>query len=315
MASGSGYGKVILLNDHFVVYHVPAMAAALSLKTQANVEPRSDSEIVVRDERKGTAGYTEAKKAQQKESIRKMLDLMEIDGGMDVWLGGDLPVKSGLGCSAASSAAIVRAASFEYSKRLGDIEINAITYEMERAFAGNPSGIDNTAAVYGGMFWFNRAMSGDGRGYTVQPIKTEEPIKIVIGDTGKVADTKAMVDGVAERRKTDPNGYYKWLFRKAHDLANEGLGRFGGRMAKSNLRYLGHLMDINHGYLHELGVSSKELDELVGIARKAGAYGAKMTGGGGGGCMVALTPEKELQEAVARAFEEAGYESLCAEVG
>ncbi|MFH0829953.1 MAG: mevalonate kinase [Candidatus Aenigmatarchaeota archaeon] len=300
MGHGSGYGKVILFNDHFVVHGVPGIVAALDRTTDATVMARHDGEIVVYDNRKGTKGYTDAKKAQQTESIKRMLGLMGVTGGVDVYLSGDLPVMSGLGCSAASSAAMVRATSDEYCMRLEDEEINRITYEMEKSFAGNPSGIDNAAAVYGGLLRFDKG--------AVQPIEVNEPFELVIADTGIVAETKAMVEGVA-RRKVDEPGKYLPLFKRAEDFEMLALSD----LRRGDLINFGWAMDDNHKLLQELGVSSPELDRLVKIAKDAGAYGAKMTGGGGGGCIVALTPV--LQEEVSEAIEKAGFRTLRAAIG
>jgi mevalonate kinase len=119
-----------------------------------------------------------------------------------------------------------------------------------------------------------------------------------------------MVQGVAERKKNNPQKYDP-LFKQAGDLA------FAGRKALENydLKKAGELMNENHQLLQEIGVSSKELELLVDLARKHGAFGAKLTGGGGGGCMVALTPTQTLQETVASAIEKAGYEVLRTKIG
>jgi mevalonate kinase len=144
----------------------------------------------------------------------------------------------------------------------------------------------------------------------VEKIYMNRPVEIVIGSTGKTANTKLMVEGVAERRKQDPKKYEP-LFKQAENLA------VAGRKAleAGELKKLGELMNANHQILQELGVSCKELDLLVDMARKQGAFGAKLTGGGGGGCMVALTPGKEVQGKVASAFKTAGYEFLATKIG
>ena len=137
-----------------------------------------------------------------------------------------------------------------------------------------------------------------------------EPVEIVIGNTGIVADTKAMVAGVGERKKKYPEKYNA-LFKQAEDLA------FTARKAleEFDLRKVGKLMNENHRLLQEIEVSCKELDYLVKLAREQGAFGAKLTGGGGGGCMVALTPGKDLQEAVATAIEQQGFKVLRTKIG
>src|SRR4030042_1315604 len=126
-----------------------------------------------------------------------MLKTMGLDAKtpLSIWLGGNLPGFSGLGASAASSVAIARAISEEFNLGLSNEKINQIAYEAEKAYAGNPSGIDNTAATYGGLMWFKKNMSG-GPAY-IERLTIGKPIEIVIGSTGIVANTKAMVEGFA----------------------------------------------------------------------------------------------------------------------
>jgi len=310
MGRGSGFGKVILFGEHFVVHGVPGIVSAIDSTADAEVKKIGEG-ITVKDERKGAKGYTKKKRAQQKESIDRMLKTMGIDpekASLEIWLGGNLPVFSGIGASAASSVAIARAIAEEFEMDLSDEKINEIAYEAEKAYAGTPSGIDNTAATYGGLIWFKRNLSGGPN--TIEKLSIREPVEIVIGNTGIVADTKEMVAGVAARKKRNPEKYNP-LFKQAEDLvftARKALKEF-------DLRKVGKLMNENHRLLQEIEVSCKELDYLVNLAREQGAFGAKLTGGGGGGCMVALTPGKELQEAVATAMEKEGFRVLRTKIG
>ena len=310
MGRGSGFGKVILFGEHFVVHGVPGIVSAIDSTTDAEVKKTGEG-ITVEDERKGAKGYTEKKRAQQKESIERMLKTMGINpekAPLKIWLGGNLPSFSGIGASAASSVAIARAIAEEFEMRLSNEKINEIAYEAEKAYAGTPSGIDNTAATYGGLIWFKRNLSGGPN--TIEKLSIRQPVEIVIGNTGIVADTKEMVAGVAERKKRNPEKYNP-LFKQAEELA------FTARKALEgfNLIKVGKLMNENHRILQEIEVSCKELDHLVNLARERGAFGAKLTGGGGGGCMVALTPSKELQEAVATAMEKEGFKVLKTRIG
>ncbi|MBI5229171.1 mevalonate kinase [Candidatus Micrarchaeota archaeon] len=311
MGKGSGFGKVILFGEHFVVHGLPGIASAVGLATDAIVKKGIGTELIVKDERKGTEGYSASKREQQKESFQRMFDMMGLDWkgkGFEIWLGGDLPIMSGIGASAASSVAIARAVSEEFGLDYNDEKINAVAYEMEKAFAGNPSGIDNTVATYGGLIWYKRNMAGGQN--LMEPIKIKQPVEIVMGNSGVVADTKKMVEGVAERKKQFPEKYGA-IFKKAEELA------FDARKALEafNLNTVGKLMDDNHALLREIEVSCPELEELVKIAKENGALGAKITGGGGGGGMVALTPGKELQEEVASAMEEKGFQVLRTRIG
>jgi mevalonate kinase len=310
MGRGSGFGKVILFGEHFVVHGVPGIASAVDSTVDAEVE-RTGVGITLRDERKGSRGYTQEKSAQQKESIERMLRTMGIDpekATLEISLGGKLPGFSGIGASAASSVAIARAISEEFRMGLSDEKINEIAYEAEKAYAGTPSGIDNTAATYGGLIWFKRNLGGGPN--SIEKLSIGEPVEIVIGNTGIVADTKKMVEGVAVKKKRNPEKYDA-LFKQTEDLvstARKSLKEF-------DLRKVGNLMNENHLLLQEIEVSCKELDYLVNLAREKGAFGAKLTGGGGGGCMVALTPGKELQETVAAAMEAEDFQVLRTIIG
>jgi hydroxymethylglutaryl-CoA reductase len=156
--------------------------------------------------------------------------------------------------------------------------------------------------------WFKKNMSGGPD--TIKKLSMRKPVEIIIGSTGIVANTKAMVEGVAERKKQNPRKYDQ-LFRQAEALA------LAGRKALDDfdLEKVGELMNENHRLLQEIEVSSKELDLLVNLAKAQGAFGAKLTGGGGGGCMTALTPTSALQEKVAQAIEKEGFEVLQTKIG
>jgi mevalonate kinase len=309
MGKGSGYGKVILFGEHFVVHGVPGIVSAIDSTTDSEVKKASEG-INVKDERRAAKGYSEEKRLQQLESVDRMLKAMGVDSkiALDIWIGGTLPGFSGLGASAASSVAIARAIAQELDIKITDEKVNQVAYEAEKAYAGNPSGIDNTAATYGGLMWFKKNLAG-GKDL-IESLSIEAPVEIVIGSTGKVANTKAMVEGVAERKLKNPQKYDP-IFKRAEELVYEGRAALEGY----NLKKAGELMNENHHLLQEIEVSSKELDQLVDVARKHGAVGAKLTGGGGGGCMVALTPGKKLQSKVTDAIKSLGFEVLSTKIG
>jgi mevalonate kinase len=199
--------------------------------------------------------------------------------------------------------AIARALSDEFGLDFSDDRVNEIAYEGERAYHGTPSGVDNTAATYGGLLWFVR-------GRPIQRISIRRPVEIVMGNTGLVANTEAAVAGVRERKQKYPEKYNK-IFKEAEELAH--IARKA--LVDYDLRAVGKLMDENHRQLQAIEVSCKELDFLVELARANGAYGAKMTGGGLGGNIVALTPGKDLQDRVARAIKKEGFDALMTRIG
>jgi len=306
---GVGFGKVILFNEHFVVYGIPAIASAIGAKTTALVERRAGSGVELKDERPETKGYKAEKLAQQKESLDRMLKLMSIDtehSAFRITLGGDLIAASGVGASAASCAAIARAFSDELDLNCPDERINEIAYEGEKGYHGTPSGIDNTAATFGGLIWYRR----EGASQLMERMKVKRPIEIVMGDTGIVADTRLVVGGVKERKDKEPEKYAR-VFKNAEQLVHDARKQ----LEESNLERLGACMNENHALLQQIEVSCDELDALVKLARESGAIGAKMTGTGKGGYMVALTPGRELQDRVAEAIERKGFQALRTTIG
>lgn len=323
MGEGAGFGKVIMFNEHFVVYGIPAIASALGNRTVAVVEPTSDltpsgndgsmagEGWVLEDSRPANPGYKAEKKDHQKESIERVLKAAEFDAlqnNIKITLSGDLKAVGGVGASAAVCVSMARALNEEFGLGFNDDRINAIAYEGEKAYAGNPSGIDNTASTYGGLLWFAKNLEGGPN--TMEKITLKRPVEIVMGNTGLTANTKAAVAGVRERKEQDPDRY-----KKIFDQSMELVKNARSELDSLNLEALGELMNENHALLQEIEVSHERLDRLVAIARDCGALGAKMTGGGLGGYMVALTPGPDLQEAVASAMEKEGFEALRTRIG
>lgn len=326
MGRGTGFGKVILFNEHFVVYGIPAIASAIDSRTEAIVERIDDPCLLVpsgndgsmrgdgwvlEDNRPANPGYKTEKFEHQKESINLVLEAANFDASNNnirITLGGDLKAVGGVGASAAVCVSIARALNDEFDLGFDDDKINRIAYEGERAYAGTPSGIDNTASTFGGLLQFERNLtSGENR---IELLKVRKPIGIVMGNTGITANTKAAVAGVRQRRDEMPEKYGK-IFERSKELVSGAISALDA----FDLGCIGRLMDENHRLLQQIEVSHPRLDELVGIARDAGALGAKMTGGGLGGYMVALTPDRDLQESVAKAMESEGYEALRTSIG
>ena len=305
---GIGFGKAILFNEHFVVYGTPSIVSAIGNYTVAKIEPYGKPGFKLEDNRKATPRYKEDKIDQQKMSINNILKKTNTDitkKGIQITLEGNLYCASGIGASAASCVAIARAISDYFALNLSDDEINDAAYEGEKGYHGNPSGVDNTASTYGGLIWFQK-----GNANTIDRIAISNPIEIVIGNTGKVADTAAAVAGVRERKEKNPDKY-KEISDRAENIAY---------LAKDSLqdedyKEVGKLMNESHKLLQQIEVSSKELDFLVKLARDQGALGAKLTGGGLGGNMIALTPGRELQDDVANAIEKEGFQTIKTVIG
>jgi len=305
---GIGFGKAILFNEHFVVYKIPAIVSAIGNYTVAKISPSDKSGWQIEDNRKATPKYKDDKIEQQKQSINNILKKMNIDlskNGVKIILDGTLYCASGIGASAASCVAIARAFSDHFDLNLSDEEVNNIAYEGEKGYHGTPSGIDNTASTFGGLIWFEK-----GENNIMDKISLSNPVEIVMGNTGKVANTTAAVAGVRERKEKDPDKYNP-IFDRAENIAYLAKDALQGE----DYREVGKLMNENHKLLQQIEVSSKELDFLVKLAREYGAYGAKLTGGGLGGNMIALTPGRDLQDDVANAIEKEGFQTVKTVIG
>lgn len=309
IGTGSGFGKVILFGEHYTVYGLPGIASAISDRTVAKIEQADKYELV--DNRPATEGYKEKKQGEMSREMKLILDFMKIDvekTPVRITLAGNLFCTSGIGASAAMATSIARAFSGFFGLGLDDDQVNRISYEGEKGSAGKPSGIDNTCSTFGGLLWFEKNMQGGEN--KVELIETKEPIDIVLGNSGKSAVTSEVVEDVRLARERDP-GKFKRNFDEYVRLAHEARKA----LEKGDLRKVGMLMDENHRLLQDIGVSCEELDRLVAVAKENGAIGAKMTGTGRGGYMIALTPGKELQEKVARAIEHEGFKVLRTTIG
>ncbi|MDH5703104.1 MAG: mevalonate kinase [Aigarchaeota archaeon] len=302
MGEGSGYGKVILFGEHFVVYGLPAIASAIGSKTTATVTCVRESGWHLEDERPEMPGYKREKADQQRVSINNILRFagLPLDRqGIKIRFGGDLVCASGIGASAAGCAALARALSDEFNLGWDDEKVNEAAYEGEKGYHGTPSGIDNTAATFGGLIWFEKDMEGGPN--IVRRIGLKEPADLVIANTGITADTVEVVADVRRRREEDSRQFEEILARY-RDLVSEA----EAALTTLDLNRVGLLMNANHDLLVEIGVSCNELEELVALAREEGALGAKLTGTGRGGNIIALTPGKRLQEGVVNAFKMSG---------
>ena len=311
MARGSGYGKTILFGEHFVVYGFPAIAAAVGSTTTAVVRRKSEPGWTLTDNRPAVPGYKKKKLDEQTQSIENILRFADIDlseQGITITLGGKLVCASGIGASAASCTAIARALNEEFRLGWDDNKVNECAFEGEKGYHGTPSGIDNTAATFGGIVWYQRDPAGGSP--TIETIKMKEPTEILIASTGITASTKEVV-GDVRQMKEEKEKWFGQITEDYLEIVNSARQGF----ADHDLQLIGLLMNQNHNLLIEIGVSCVELEELVGVSRQAGAWGAKLTGTGRGGNMVALTPGRELQNNVFGAVKQRGYSAWRYQIG
>lgn len=283
--SASAPAKIILFGEHAVVYGHPAIAVPV-MQVQAKA--------IVRAEPRGAAGKVRI----QAPDIGLEADLSDLPAanplatairGVAEALGvsrlpaltlrvtSTIPVAAGMGSGAAVSVAIIRALSAFLGHPLPAERVSALAYEVEKLHHGTPSGIDNTVITYAMPVYFVR-------GKAIETLHVGAPLTIVIGDSG-VASPTAIAVGDVRRAWQSDSRHYEQLFDRIGEIVQ------AARQAieKGQPDILGGLMNDNHALLRAMGVSSPELDRLVEAARAAGALGAKLSGAGRGGNMIALT--------------------------
>ena len=304
MGKGTGFGKTILIGDQFVLDEVPAIVSAISFQTVTTVERINGEGWVLEDNRIEAPGYKEKKKEQQVGSINRILEVMNFDvkkNPIKITVGGTLLAGSGVGASAASCVSLARALNEEFKLGYSIEEINRVAWQGEFPYHGVASGVDNTASTYGGLlrFWLKDAKQNFER------IKTPKPFEIVLCNSGITANTAALDEFIEVQKKDNADLFasrLKTIVSQGADMKKA--------LEAGDLEKVGKVMTENHKLLVDMDMSHEILDHLCKLALEKGALGAKVTGGGRGGYMVALTPGKVLQDKVASAFEKEGYKLI-----
>jgi mevalonate kinase len=205
-----------------------------------------------------------------------------------------IPIASGLGSGAALSAAMVRAIFAHAGKAVAPEEVSALVLESEKFYHGTPSGIDNAVIALGKPIWFVKGKQpevievGETRDATVQ----SEPLTLLIADSGVASPTRQVVEGVKLRWIAEP-ARYNFLFNEIGMLAEQARSA----LFKDNPDRLGRIFDRNHRLLVEMGVGSPETEALIHAAHSAGVYGAKISGAGKGGNVIALVRPRQVEHA------------------
>ena len=309
MAKGTGFGKTILIGDQFVLEEVPAIVSSLPFETEAIVERIDGEGWILEDNRIEVPGYKEKKKEQQIGSINKILEVMGIDvkkTPIKITFGGTLLAGSGVGASAASCVSLARALNNEFNLNYSIEEINRVAWQGEFPYHGIASGVDNTASTYGGLILFQVKK---GKQY-FEKIQTPTPFEIVLANSGITANTALLDDFIDQQKKNDPalfSSRLNTIAGQVHDMKKA--------LEAGDFEKVGKIMSENHKILREIGLSHEILDHLCTLAIEDGALGAKVTGGGRGGYMVALTPGEDLQEKIASVFEMGNYKLIRATIG
>lgn len=294
----SAPGKIILCGEHSVVYGRPAIAVPVSdMRAYARVEPGPVGEglrIRALNLRKELRLRTTGAGEPLARAARLVLDHLQTpEPDAVLAIRSDVPIASGMGSGAAVTAAAVRALAAALDHELSSDMVSTLTYEVEKIHHGMPSGIDNTVIAWEHPIYFVK-------GEAPETFRIHTPFHLVIANSGIAGSTREAVTEVHRRWAKTPQ-YYDVIFncigaivRAARSAIEEGA-----------LPALGVLLNENQELLVNLGVSLPQLDMLTESARKAGALGAKLTGAGQGGNVIALVESDRLEE-VSRALRDAG---------
>jgi hydroxymethylglutaryl-CoA reductase len=294
---GTAAGKVILLGEHAAVYGKHALALPIPGAVTATVHESENLTLEVPDWKlsreisRDTSGVDAA--------VRRILENLGVrQRGFTIRVRSALPRAMGLGSSAAFAVAIVRAFDRLLGLSLDDKRVNEIAFDCEKLAHGNPSGVDNTLATFARPILFRK-----GDSFQVEELGLERTPPIVIACGHQPGVTHEQVAGVRARYEAQPAAYAA-IFEQIDGLSIAG----AKALVAGEYAELGQLMNIGQGLLNALGVSTPELERMIEIARQAGAAGAKLTGAGGGGSIVAACPGTE--RAVVTALRSAGYRTI-----
>lgn len=288
-AKASAPGKAILVGEHAVVYGKPAIALPLSSirakaayrRTPSHLtliaEDLSLPPLIIDTDYLGSSNPL----ARMAALTLRYFGLESLHG--EIRIRSEIPIASGLGSGAAVSAAIGRAIAQLHGKNLPDEALNRLVFEVEKMHHGTPSGIDNTVVVYESPVYFVK-------GGSVDFIQIADPLWVLVADSGIASLTRDAVADVRTMARTAPAQTAR-IFKDIGAIVSEAKRC----IERGSIDRLGELLTANQRLLRALDVSTAELDHLVEAAIEAGALGAKLSGGGRGGNIIALVDEASAQ--------------------
>jgi mevalonate kinase len=281
MTMASACGKIILFGEHAVVYGRPALAVPLSqLRARVRVETHAAPGIWIHARDLQREFEISAASDDALATITRLtLEKLNVSDAWRIEIQSDIPIASGFGSGAAIATAVVRALAAHCGKTLTPAQISALVYETEKMYHGTPSGIDNTVIAYEqAMRFVRRAPPQENE---ISPFAIARPFTLVIADTGIPSPTKVTVGDVRRGWEQDKTRYEK-IFDEIGALVEQAQNA----LARGENERLGELMTRNQRALETLGVSSREIENLIGAGMRAGAGGGKLSGGGRGGNVI-----------------------------
>ena len=287
MITVSAPGKLLLFGEHAVVYGQPCIVTAVNQRLSVTAEESADVSIHA----------PQVKETKFVDATVKAFFSKYGQHGAKLSITSEFSHEVGFGSSSAVTVATIKALGILFDIKLTDREIFDLAYKVTLDIQGVGSGFDIAAATYGGTLYFKKG------GGVIEPMNGSD-MPLIVGYTGIKADTPSIVRDVAEKQKKYPEKVNK-IVEAIGKLTQEARGK----MIEADWERVGKLMDFNQEYLRDLGVSSEKLESLIAASKKAGAWGAKLSGAGGGDCMIALA-ESGKRAAVRKAIQEAGGEVI-----
>jgi mevalonate kinase len=295
IAIGYAHSKLILVGEHAVVYGQPAIAIPFPLKVRSVIEQSAGTIMIKSPHFTGPIDKMPIKLEGIEACIHATLQYLEKPAkDILVRLDSKIPLGRGLGSSAAIAIALVRSLFSFYGQSPSQKELTSLVQIAEIYAHGNPSGIDMAAAASDSPMWFQK-------GKEAKSITVGAPLFMVVADTGRISDTHSAVEHVREKVLLDPINMQKSM-RLIGNIAFEAKNV----LSHGNSYLLGKLMNKNQEVLTNLGVTDAGLNRLIESAQDAGALGAKLTGGGRGGCMIALAQNLEHAKLIAEHLMKSG---------
>jgi len=291
MVKVSAPGKLMLFGEHAVVYGKPCIVTAIDHRISVSIEKRNDENIIINAPEMNIKDYflsiENLNKEHPKEvkfvliAIKNFFDKYDLKSGLEIETKSEFSSKFGFGSSSAVTVSTIKALSELFNIKINNKKLFNLSYKTVLDIQSVGSGFDVAAAIYGGTIYFV------GGGKEINPINLKN-LPLVVGYTGIKGETPTIVKEVAKKREK-----YRELIDAKFSLIEKIVSSSREHLENNNWQELGELMNFNHGLLNSIGISCKELENLVHVAREAGAYGAKLSGAGGGDCMIALVEDRE----------------------
>jgi len=293
----SAPGKLMLFGEHAVVYEHPCLVTAVDQRIHLTAEILDSSDFELEASDVDVAGYKKSiselgqgdipKGAKFVEiAVKNIYEKFDLNKGIRITTSSEFSTKFGFGSSSASTVCAVKALSVLFDLKLDSKVVFDLAFKTVLDIQGKGSGFDVAAAVWGGTLYF---VTG---GRVIEPLNINS-LPLIVGYTGVKADTVTLINQVKEKfadNKTRLDDIYEEI--------EEIVEKAKPEIVNNNWEILGKLMNENQTLLRELGVSIEKLDEMIGGAVNKGAYGGKLSGAGGGDCMIALGSEDKVSSIV-----------------